>query len=140
MVLNDNAHGIGPATGALASYFSRFRTSTAYMGAKKEAKKMLKALDEQGGVIGRAFHDVIDHVKAAAHGLMPAPHPGCRPWGGATSRREGAARRAQRLLKATGKCRACPDKSPGIFCPARQQERAGIPIECQSVGVRVPRS
>jgi 1-deoxy-D-xylulose-5-phosphate synthase len=76
VVLNDNAHGIGPATGALASYFSKFRTSTAYMGAKKEAKKMLKALDEQGGAIGRAFHDVIDHVKAAAHGLMPAPHPG----------------------------------------------------------------
>lgn len=76
VVLNDNAHGIGPATGALASYFSKFRTSSAYMGAKKEAKKMLKALDEQGGAIGRAFHDVIDHVKAAAHGLMPAPHPG----------------------------------------------------------------
>lgn len=76
VVLNDNAHGIGPATGALASYFSKFRTSTAYMGAKKEAKKMLKALDQSGGVIGKAIHDVLDHVKAAAHGLMPAPHPG----------------------------------------------------------------
>ncbi|HRJ78669.1 MAG TPA: 1-deoxy-D-xylulose-5-phosphate synthase N-terminal domain-containing protein [Planctomycetota bacterium] len=29
VVLNDNAHGIGPATGALASYFSKFRTSSA---------------------------------------------------------------------------------------------------------------
>lgn len=76
VVLNDNAHGIGPATGALASYFSKFRTSSAYMGAKKEAKKMLKALDQGGGAIGRAIHDVLDHVKAAAHGLMPAPHPG----------------------------------------------------------------
>lgn len=76
IVLNDNEHGIGPATGALANYFSKFRTSQAYTSAKKDIKKMLKLLDEQAGSFGRAVHDVLDHVKAGLHGLMPATHPG----------------------------------------------------------------
>ena len=76
IVLNDNEHGIGPATGALANYFSKFRTSQAYTSAKKDVKKMLKLLDEQAGSVGRAIHDVLDHVKAGLHGLMPATHPG----------------------------------------------------------------
>lgn len=76
IVLNDNEHGIGPATGALANYFSRFRTSHAYTSAKKDVKKMLKVLEEQTGSFGRAVHDVLDHVKAGLHGLMPATHPG----------------------------------------------------------------
>ncbi|MCC6572645.1 MAG: 1-deoxy-D-xylulose-5-phosphate synthase [Planctomycetes bacterium] len=76
VVLNDNAHGIGPATGALASYFSKFRTSQAYTKARREAKRMLSSLDERGGSFGKALHDVVDHVKAGLHGLMPAPHPG----------------------------------------------------------------
>ena len=76
IVLNDNEHGIGPATGALANYFSKFRTSQAYTSAKKDIKKMLKMLDEQAGSFGRAVHDVLDHVKAGLHGLMPATHPG----------------------------------------------------------------
>lgn len=76
IVLNDNEHGIGPATGALANYFSRFRTSAAYTSAKKDIKRMLKLLDEQSGKFGRAIHDVLDHVKAGLHGLMPATHPG----------------------------------------------------------------
>jgi len=37
---------------------------------------MLKLLDEQAGSFGRAVHDVLDHVKAGLHGLMPATHPG----------------------------------------------------------------
>ena len=76
IVLNDNEHGIGPATGALANYFSKFRTSQAYTSAKKDIKKMLKMLDEQAGGFGKAVHDVLDHVKAGLHGLMPATHPG----------------------------------------------------------------
>lgn len=76
IVLNDNEHGIGPATGALANYFSKFRTSQAYTSAKKDIKKMLRLLDEQAGSFGRAVHDVLDHVKAGLHGLMPATHPG----------------------------------------------------------------
>lgn len=76
IVLNDNEHGIGPATGALANYFSKFRTSQAYTSAKKDIKKMLKMLDEQAGSFGKAVHDVLDHVKAGLHGLMPATHPG----------------------------------------------------------------
>ncbi len=76
IVLNDNEHGIGPATGALANYFSKFRTSHAYTSAKKDVKKMLKVLEDQAGGLGRAIHDVLDHVKAGLHGLMPATHPG----------------------------------------------------------------
>lgn len=76
IVLNDNEHGIGPATGALANYFSKFRTSQAYTSAKKDVKNMLKMLDEQAGGFGKAVHDVLDHVKAGLHGLMPATHPG----------------------------------------------------------------
>ncbi|MBZ0135800.1 MAG: 1-deoxy-D-xylulose-5-phosphate synthase [Planctomycetes bacterium] len=76
IVLNDNEHGIGPATGALANYFSKFRTSQAYTSAKKDIKKMLRMLDEQTGSFGKAVHDVLDHVKAGLHGLMPATHPG----------------------------------------------------------------
>ncbi|MCB9894771.1 MAG: 1-deoxy-D-xylulose-5-phosphate synthase [Planctomycetes bacterium] len=76
IVLNDNEHGIGPATGALANYFSKFRTSQAYTSAKKDIKKMLKMLDDSAGSFGRAVHDVLDHVKAGLHGLMPATHPG----------------------------------------------------------------
>ncbi len=76
VILNDNEHGIGPATGALANYFSKFRTSHAYTNAKKDAKKLLKRLEEQGGSFGRAVQDVVDHVKTGLHGLMPATHPG----------------------------------------------------------------
>jgi 1-deoxy-D-xylulose-5-phosphate synthase len=76
IVLNDNEHGIGPATGALSNYFAKFRTSQAYTSAKKDAKKLLKLLDEQGGSFGRAFQDVLQHIKTGLHGLMPAPHPG----------------------------------------------------------------
>lgn len=76
VILNDNEHGIGPATGALATYFSKFRTSLAYTSAKREAKKMLQAIEASTGSVGRAIHDVLDHVKAGMHGLMPATHPG----------------------------------------------------------------
>ena len=75
IVLNDNEHGIGPATGALSNYFAKFRTSHAYTSAKKDIKKMLKVLDEQAGSVGKAIHDVLDHVKAGLHGLMPSTHP-----------------------------------------------------------------
>ncbi|MCC6466494.1 MAG: 1-deoxy-D-xylulose-5-phosphate synthase [Planctomycetes bacterium] len=76
IVLNDNEHGIGPATGALANYFSKFRTSSAYTSAKRDIKKVLSTIEENTGGIGRALHDVLDHVKAGLHGLMPATHPG----------------------------------------------------------------
>ncbi|MBE7492844.1 MAG: 1-deoxy-D-xylulose-5-phosphate synthase [Planctomycetes bacterium] len=76
VILNDNEHGIGPATGALASYFSKFRTSHAYTAAKRDIKRVLKSLEESTGSVGRALHDVLDHVKAGMHGLMPATHPG----------------------------------------------------------------
>jgi 1-deoxy-D-xylulose-5-phosphate synthase len=75
IILNDNEHGIGPATGALANYFSRFRTSTAYTSAKRDLKKLVQTLDEQGGAVGRAIHDVLSHIKTGLHGLMPAHHP-----------------------------------------------------------------
>ncbi len=76
VILNDNEHGIGPATGALASYFSKFRTSHAYTSAKRDIKRVLKSLEESTGSVGKALHDVLDHVKAGMHGLMPATHPG----------------------------------------------------------------
>jgi len=76
IVLNDNEHGIGPATGALANYFSKFRTSHAYTAAKRDIKRVLKSLGASSGTVGKALHDVADHVKAGLHGLMPATHPG----------------------------------------------------------------
>jgi 1-deoxy-D-xylulose-5-phosphate synthase len=76
IVLNDNEHGIGPATGALANYFSKFRTSHAYTTAKRDIKRVLKSLGANSGSVGKALHDVADHVKAGLHGLMPATHPG----------------------------------------------------------------
>jgi 1-deoxy-D-xylulose-5-phosphate synthase len=75
IVLNDNEHGIGPATGALANFFSRFRTSSAYRSARGDVKKLVNLLDNERGV-GKAVKDVLDHVKAGLHGVMPAPHPG----------------------------------------------------------------
>ncbi|MDC1142822.1 1-deoxy-D-xylulose-5-phosphate synthase [Planctomycetota bacterium] len=75
IVLNDNEHGIGPATGALANFFSRFRTSSAYRSARGDVKKLVNLLDNERGV-GKAVKDVLNHVKAGLHGVMPAPHPG----------------------------------------------------------------
>ncbi len=75
IILNDNEHGIGPATGALANIFSKFRTSKTYRSARGDVKKLVNLLDNERGV-GKAVKDVLDHVKAGLHGVMPAPHPG----------------------------------------------------------------
>lgn len=75
IILNDNEHGIGPATGALANIFSKFRTSKTYRSARGDVKKLVNLLDNERGV-GKAVKDVLDHVKTGLHGVMPAPHPG----------------------------------------------------------------
>ncbi len=76
IILNDNEHGIGPTVGAIRKYFSKIRSVPIYRTAKRNFKKLVKAMEEKAPFMGRLTYDVADRVKSGVEHLIPSVNPG----------------------------------------------------------------
>lgn len=76
IVFNDNNMGISPAVGALSTFFSRLRTAKAYRTTSRNVRHAIDRIEEDAPRIAKFARDVLDHVRAGMHGLMPQVNPG----------------------------------------------------------------
>jgi len=76
IILNDNEHGIGPTVGALRKYFSRIRSGDVYRTAKRNFKRLVKAVEETSPLAARLAYDFADRVKSSVQHLIPSINPG----------------------------------------------------------------
>lgn len=69
VVLNDNSWGISKSQGALATYLSKFRTSSLYEEVKQRAQQVLPRVP----IVGKPVFDMIDAVKEGIKATV-SPH------------------------------------------------------------------
>jgi 1-deoxy-D-xylulose-5-phosphate synthase len=69
VVLNDNSWGISRSQGALATYLSKFRTSSLYEEVKQRAQQMLPRVP----IVGKPVFDMIDALKEGIKATV-SPH------------------------------------------------------------------
>lgn len=71
IILNDNAHGIGPAGGALSKYFSMFRSGRLYRTARAKLKRLVGKVEKRSNIFGRLATDTYNQIKGFVHGFVP---------------------------------------------------------------------
>ena len=59
VILNDNSMGIARTQGGFATYLARFRVSSLYEEVKHKVENLLPRVP----VVGKSFHDALDHIK-----------------------------------------------------------------------------
>jgi len=76
IVLNDNNMGISPAVGAMSTFFSKVRTGKVYRTASRNVRLALRKIEEDAPRLGKFARDVVEHMRAGMHSLMPQVNPG----------------------------------------------------------------
>lgn len=75
VILNDNAHGIGPAVGALSKSFSLIRSGSIYRFARGRLKRFVKKAERKSSRLGQIANDVYNQLKMYMHGFIPKLKP-----------------------------------------------------------------
>ena len=71
IILNDNAHGIGPAGGSLSKYFSKIRSAMVYRTARGGLKRLVRRVERRSNLFGRIAMDFYNQLRVFIHSFVP---------------------------------------------------------------------